>query len=279
MSRISLAALAAFALFGALPAFADESPFGDIYTTDTLPKGGREVEQWLTYEHGRPFETFNHLAGRTEIEYGITSRLQASLYLNYDWFENSPHSDKADTPHQNFARFTGVSGEVIYRLVDPYTHPIGVALYLEPLIGSDNREVEFKVLLQKNFLDDRLVLAANGVLEYEWTKDEEEWAHNTEVKALLGLSYRFAPNWFAGAEFMFKREFDGHVFDHAIAAADSFFLGPTVHYTHDKWWVTLSSQFQLPAAGNLNGEENQVVAGFAHEEPRLSLRLRFGYEF
>ena len=263
-------------------AFADESPFGDIYTTDTLPKGGKEIEQWLTYEHGRPFETFNHLAGRTEIEYGVTDRLQVSLYANYDWYKNTPHSDEADTGPEDFVRFTGVSGEVIYRITDPYTHPVGFALYLEPLIGKDKREIEVKALLQKNFLDDRLVLVVNGVLEYEWSRDkgEEAWGHNTEIKALAGLAYRFAPNWFAGAEFMFKREFDGHIFGtEAVAAADSFFLGPTLHYTHKDWWVTVSSQFQLPTAANLNGEENQTVNGFAHEEPRLSLRFRFGVEF
>lgn len=271
--------LLGLAAFASDVVHADESPFSSIYTTDVLPAGGKEIEQWLTWENGRPFETYNRLEGRTEFEYGFTNDFQGALYLNYDWIKNTPKTPDADTGFEDDTHFTGVSGELIYRLTDPYTHPLGFALYVEPLIGADKREIEFKALVQKNFLDDRLVLAGNGVLEYEWTKEGREWEHNTEAKFLLGLSYRVAPNWFAGAEFQYKREFDGHVFSgESEAAADSFFLGPTLHYTQENWWLTLAAQAQLPTAGNLNGELNETVDGYAHEEPRLSLRLRFGIE-
>jgi hypothetical protein len=268
-----------FAAVVSSAANADETPFASVYTTDVLPSGAKEIEQWLTWENSRPFETYNRLEGRTEFEYGFTDNFQGSLYLNYDWIKNTPNTPAADTGFKDDTHFTGVSGELIYRLADPYTHPVGLALYVEPLIGADNREIEFKALVQKNFLDDRLVLAGNGVLEYEWRKANGEWGHNTEVKLLLGLSYRVAPNWFAGAEFQFKREFDGHIFSgESGAAADSFFLGPVLHYTHQNWWLTAAAQAQLPTAGNLNGQLNETVDGYAHEEPRLSLRLRFGIE-
>jgi hypothetical protein len=43
--------------------------------------------------------------------------------------------------------------------------------------------------------------------------------------------------------------------------------------------VTAGWLAQLPAAGGLNGEPDEVVDGFAHEVPRQSLRFRFGVEF
>ena len=50
MSRVKLAFLAA-ALCAAGAAVGGESPFGYVYTTDTHPRGTREIEQWLTSRH------------------------------------------------------------------------------------------------------------------------------------------------------------------------------------------------------------------------------------
>ena len=77
----------------AVPALAGESPFGYVYTTDTHPRGAREIEQWLTRRHGQARGDYDLWQGRTEIEYGITDRLQTALYLNYDHvsaFHNRP---------------------------------------------------------------------------------------------------------------------------------------------------------------------------------------------
>lgn len=269
---------------GISPALADESPFGTVYTTDTLPAGAAEIEQWATWRSGKPHESYQTLRGRTEYEYGITNDFQISGYANYAWLH--------EMPGESHARFTGVSAEAIYRIWDPYTHPFGVALYLEPAIGPDMREVEAKLLLQKNFLDDRLVLAANAVLEDEWAHAAADpaatpgspdafahWNTNTELKLLIGASYRFAPNWSAGAEFEAKREYDGLlIWDHVTAAADSYFFGPTLHYAARNYFVTLSTQAQLPWAANLSGEPGETVNGFAHEEERYRVQLRIGIQ-
>lgn len=285
--HFSLALTAAIlAAAGTSPALADESPFGTLYTTDTLPAGAAEVEQWATWKSGKPHESYSRLEGRTEYEYGVTSDFQLAGYANYKWTYQRP----AGGPSDSEAEFTSVSAEAIYRLWDPYTHPFGVALYLEPAIGSGLREIEAKLLLQKNFLDDRLVLAANAVLEQEWEHADADlsaapgspeavahWDKETELKFLIGASYRVASNWSAGAEFEVKREYDGLlVWDHAAAAADSYFFGPTLHYAAENYFVTLSTQAQLPWAANLSGEPGETVNGFAHEEERYRAQLRIG---
>jgi hypothetical protein len=50
------------------PAGAGESPFGYVYTTDTHPKGQREVEQWITRRHGQSRGNFDAWQFRTEFE-------------------------------------------------------------------------------------------------------------------------------------------------------------------------------------------------------------------
>jgi hypothetical protein len=57
--------------------------------------------------------------------------------------------------------------EGIWRLASPYTAPVGVAVYVEPTVGRNLRELESKLILQKNFLDDKLVFAANLTLAQE----------------------------------------------------------------------------------------------------------------
>jgi hypothetical protein len=279
-SKAGLGALALALSLCCGAASADETPFAALYTTDILPKGGKEVEQWLTWEHGRPAESWNRVEGRTEFEYGVTGDFQISGYLNYDYFRIRPQ----DPAGQNVDRldFTSGSIEAIYRLTDPYTHPIGVAFYLEPAYGADMREIEGKILLDSHFFDDRLIFALNGILDYEWQRPAAgaPLDHATELTVLAGASYRFAPGLFASLEFEAKREGDGLIFGDAFhPAAQSYRVGPTLHYARDDWWMTLGWLSQLPVAARLNSAPDEVVDGFAHEVPRHSLRLRVGVEF
>ena len=128
------------------PAWADEPIFGFVYTTDLLPKGKSEVEQWLTLRTKRPWGDFNVLEGKTEYSFGVTDAFQLSAYLNYAWtdvFKNSV--DRKTQPPESFAeqtvdedrrfskaKFVGVSAEGIWRLLSPYTDPVGLAILLEP---------------------------------------------------------------------------------------------------------------------------------------------------
>src|SRR5712675_1978697 len=79
-------------IFGAITlARADETPFASIYTAETEPQGEAEVEQWATWTRGKPNERFDQVLGRTEVEYGITNKLQLALYANYSRAKIAPH--------------------------------------------------------------------------------------------------------------------------------------------------------------------------------------------
>jgi hypothetical protein len=102
---LASAALSSLVLLAsACSARAEESQFAFVYTTDLLPKGAKEVEQWATWRHGRSQGQFDVLEGRTELEYGVTDRFQAAIYANYAWTRTYHNNvDGTTAPPESFA--------------------------------------------------------------------------------------------------------------------------------------------------------------------------------
>lgn len=295
MSLPKFAFVAVAALCAAAPALAGESPFGYVYTTDTHPRGEHEIEQWLTRRHGQSRGNYDLWQGRTEIEYGITDRLQTALYLNYDHV--SAFHNRADgttgpgafvpdgvDPNARYSRtfFQSFSSEWIYRVLSPYRDPIGLALYVEPTWGPDERELETKLILQKNFLEDRLVWAANFTAAAEKERFHGEWEHEGELELTTGLAYQFAPRWHAGFEYRHHRGYAGRGFsaDKRVYAAS--FLGPSVHYAARNWWITATFLTQIANAKAYNDDSRADIIGgrfYGEHHERNELRLKVGFEF
>jgi hypothetical protein len=257
------AALGLAAVAGLAPARADETPFGSIYTTDTQPKGTFEFEQWAGWAWQKPHEDFRAFEGRSEIEYGITDHWVASLYANYSSTRIVPHGASAPDDSADETKFDGFSAETIYQVLDPYTHSIGLAFYLEPSYGDDERGLEGKILLQKNFLDDRLVFAANINLEYTWEHEDHQWQRGTAFEVYAGASYLVAPHWNVGVLLLNEKEYDGQlIFGSSSHVATAFYAGPAVHYSAEGWWATLQYLRQLPWGNGAAGEvDNGLVTG------------------
>lgn len=298
--RLVLAALFSIVSFGA---GAEESMFGFVYTTDLLPKGGWEIEQWLTWKHQKNSGYYDQLEGRTELEYGLTDRLQVALYANYAWtsaFHNGPFG--ATTPSEQFAdfsvgpndhfkaaRFIGVSGEAIYRVLSPYTDPIGLALYTEPTVGQNFFESENKLILQKNFFDDLLTIAFNFTYapEFRFLPDPNDptglsssWQEETDVNYALAASYRFIENWSAGFEFLNEHEYNSFNFTHETNSG--YYLGPVLHYGGERLFVTVTALWQMPwATAHSDTVPGALVGGFIGDNDfeRFRLRVKAGYTF
>jgi high-affinity iron transporter len=247
----------------ALPAQADEPIFGFIYTTDLLPKGQKEVEQWLTWRHQKAGGYYDQLENRTEFSYGITDAFQLSGYLNYNWTHAYHNAvDGTTTPPEQFsdfiagpdehfsaARFVGASVEGIWRVLSPYTDPIGLGFYFEPTVGPFFREFETRLILQKNFLDDRLIIGSNLTFAPELRYNIPPPENETDVNASLGVSYRFAPSWSIAWETQYEREiYDVAIFASSKQITDAVYAGPTIHYAGERFFVTLTGWEQLPLA-------------------------------
>ena len=296
-------AFAAILSLVSFAASAEESMFAYVYTTDLLPQGAKEVEQWMTWRHQKIAGTYDQIEGRTELEYGLTDRLQVALYLNYNWtqaYRNGPFG--ATTPpeqfadfypgpddHFNKARLVGVSGEAIYRILSPYTDVFGLALYTEPTVGKNFFEVENKIIVQKNFLDDLLTVAFNFTYAPEFrnlldpadpTGTATGWQEETDINYALAVSYRFIENWSAGFEFVNEHEYNGFVFNHE--SNSGYYLGPTLHYGGERFFVTMTALWQMPwASAHSDTVPGALVNGYIldNDFERFRFRLKAGYTF
>lgn len=253
MSRLKTAALAGLlTILIQAPAQAGEGSFGWIYTLDLQPKGTLEFEQRLQLNQKQAGGKYDLWQARTELEYGLTDDIQIAGYVNTSYVNaNQNNADGttggwlvpgAGSGSYSRSRVDGVSLEAIWRLSNPVIDPIGVGLYGEVTTGPVKDEIEARLLLQSNFLDDRLVLASNIQLAIEKVKWDVEVGRESMIDVLLGASYRVANNWTAGVEYRFHNDFDGYGYN--TQTQRGHFFGPNVHYATKDWWFTAAWRYQ-----------------------------------
>lgn len=288
--------VSALALTAASPAFAGEGLFSRVYTTDTTPKGHFELEETVREREGRAFGHYDATDFRTELEYGVTDNFQVAGYVSTNRMHATGSPDDDDPLGQTgFTRhnFTlqSVSAEFIYRVKSPYEskNGWGLAFYLEPELdfhdlhngltyGSNTAELEARVLVQKNFLQDRLIIAYNLGLEAETIRFAGDTDRNGELdwNNELGATYRVAPSVFIGAEFRNHNEYGNfNTHEHSV-----FWAGPVVHYGGQKVWATLGLLKQF--AGNPGYDEDGNNIGgdlFLRSHERNEVTFKLGFPF
>ncbi|NUS38228.1 MAG: hypothetical protein HOQ02_04285 [Lysobacter sp.] len=293
MIRNCLVAALCGAAFLAPAAHAGEPVFGWIYTTDTHPKGTSEIEQHVFLQQGQSQGEYSNWQFRTEYEYGVTDNYQVSVYLNsryvharrngVDGRTGGPDTDFDDSfdtlRSYNKFRVETVSFENIWRLKNPFTDGYGLALYVEPEIGPHERELETRLILQKNFLDDTLIVAGNlmAAVEREEGAASGEVEKATMIDLTAGVTYHFASHWSAGLEARNHREFAGYGLGNKEHSA--WFLGPNVHYATQDWWITAAWRHQLPVVQAFNEEQRAATVGdriYGGEHARNEFIVKFG---
>ncbi len=264
---------------------ADENLFGYTYTADVLPKGKWEVEQWATARIGKQAGDFLGTDLRTEIETGLTDRLQASLYLNYNYFYVRNARGSSDMfDNKNYFGVSGTSAEFKYQVLSPFKDVIGLAFYLEPGYGTIEEssgvkhqeiELESKIILEKHWLEDSLVGTFNYTFEPEFEKGAGDTIFHTNLKMEwgTGLAYRVASHWYAGFETRTQTEFSDADLNQSQFIA--VFVGPVIHYGAERWWATLTVLPQVWGWPDERGE------GGLHldDHERLEVRIKAGFNF
>ena len=281
-TKLKLSSLITVALTGILgstpPARADENLFGYITGAETLPRSQYDLYQTTTARGGKDSGYYRGWDFETEVEYGFTDKFQGSFTVVQHYFEAR---DVDGLDDQNQYRFGGLELAAKYRFKSVFKDGYGLAVRLE--IGFMRYDdvagiiqqmlyVAPTLAYQKNFRDDTLIFAANAGFQLAWGKrPAEEYDHELSLKAGTGISYRFAPNWFAGVEAHLVAEYPlFRQFEHAVL-----FAGPSIHYGAKRWWATFSWACQ--AWGR---EVDPTVAHLAFaEEARNDLRLKLGCNF
>jgi hypothetical protein len=250
------------ALVSAAAAAASERHFTYTYESSVLHPAGREIEPWNTFRLGKA-DFFSALGTRLEVELGVTDRLQTSLYLNLS-------AETADTPsgRASRSRLEGLSSEWKLKLADPVADRTGVALYSEVSAGPDAAGIEGKLILDKRV--GRLLGAINLVAEQEWEFGQAPTVRETELEVDAGACWFLTPGLSAGLEVRSHTVVPGG--DELTRSA--LFLGPTVAYARQGWWIAASVLPQLRA---LKGASDGHLDLQEHE--RVEVRILFGLEF
>jgi hypothetical protein len=287
-SRLLLSSAAAFltlstSLFSS-NVRADEHLFGWVLGSETLPAGHAEAYEFFTLQSGKAEGTYRALDTETELEYGFTDQFQASVALENNYFYNKGVNGPRDALNDtNVFRFGGIELSAKYRLLSPFKDPVGFALRLEggylPHDEVDGlKETEGYIapqcILQKNYFDDTLIIDLNAGTEFAWGKrPAEQYPRELAFTGGAGISYRFAPNWYIGLENHVRAEYPlFHIgnFEHVVDYA-----GPAIHYATQRWWVTLSYNYQIFGNGIDEPASGQTFA----EEVRHQVRLKIGFNF
>lgn len=212
LARLSFATLLLL-LFSVQTATADRRFYVWTYQYQTMPKDNTELEFYQTSK----LREVDQNEYRIEIEHGITSRWDASLYEIF--VQNQGASLKWDA-WQLRTRYR--FGEVGQYVMDPL-------LYFEYNRKTDPHapnKLEAKLILAKTV--NRWNVALNPVYEYFFAPDSKH-----EIGLDVGTSWEFHPKFVAGIESTTRMEFeDGE-------SETQGYFGPTVSYASGGFWISM----------------------------------------
>lgn len=203
------------------PAHAGERLFAWTYGAGTVPKGGIELEHYLTAQtHGGPELTdWEH---QVELEYGVSNRLELGVYAVAGQVGGGPLA------------FTKYKARFRYSLAPLGVWPVDVAVYGEYVgyTGANERKIEEKVIIGKDV--GKLALALNVTGEQKLSEGPIEIV----LEPTLGVGYHFA-SWFsAGAEGKYEQ---------VIGEGPMFWAGPSAHVSGEggRFWWTVAGMYGL----------------------------------
>lgn len=277
-------------------ALADEHLFGYVKGAEPLPEGGKELYQWITVRDGKGTGDYQAINFATEFEYGWTNRFSTAAYLKAQSIDVSGIIIDGYLPGDRKYDFklSGFEAEAKYNFLSAAKDAVGLTTVLaldydwvDPHSGQDKDTIsmELATALQKYYLDGALIWAANFGMETTYADRAEiadlppgfDWPTEPEMEIELifgtGLSYRFAPNWFAGLEAQYETEFETEVGQERW----SWFGGPSLHYGGQAWWFTATWFPQLEGGGETyDGQPNsRHLIEKTENEYRLKLGLNF----
>lgn len=265
---------------------ADENLFGWAKGSETLPKGHIDLYQFTTLRTGKADEdgSYNAYDFETEIEYGLCDQFQLGFSVAQNYFSGSMLDDDGDDLTKTSYRFGGLAASGKYRFKSPFIDGYGLALNTQTGFNWHDETAGIKenhlyiaptLIFQKNFLDNTLITVASAGFDMGWgKKPAEEYSKELGLESRMGISYRFAPNWFVGLEGRIRSEYP----DFKIQDNEHYvvFVGPNLHYGTEKFWATLAWAYQV--YGNEADDQQEAHRAFA-EQVQNEIRLKVGFNF
>lgn len=246
---------------------AHETLFAFVKEPTTPNKGEVEFEQWVDGEFGRDEGTYSKWVLREEIEYGVTDRFGAALYLNFvDEYWSGVEEDEGVDGFD----FEGVSGELRYQLSDPYSSALGSLLYFEASTDGATHELEEKLVLGRQW--DTWHVAFDVTVEQEWEDEDGETEEESALEFNAGIARILSKEWSVGLEAVHHRAYEGLSLDEEEYTATH--AGPNVHFQRGPFAATFAVLPQVHGDGE--GADGSLQL---EESERVHTRLVVSYTF
>lgn len=255
--------------------------FTRSYTSNVLSKSSFDIEYWSTlrtstnnskaaYAHQR------QLNNRLEFEFGLGNNLQTSFYFNSYNTYNLMQDTSLNKIQSNKISKTSFSNEWKYKLADPVAHPIGLALYLELGVASDEYEIESKIILDKRINKHLVALTLELELELEPEFELEDKRVEKELEIEKNLNFHFAdmffikPNIGIGIEVSNHNKFDNK----SMLEQSRLMAGPSFYLNSKRLFAIINMQTQVKY--NFKSSAETVTAT---PDQLLDSRVIIGYSF
>jgi hypothetical protein len=199
---------------------ANPRPLPFSYPAETLLADALEIEQIVdltpvkTLDSTGNERTVARATLTTEIEFGLTNRLELGLYIQL-----------ADDPvpgSEGALRFDGLKQRLRWRVTEPESFPVDVTLYGEVAELRNEIELEGKVIIQRYLGPVRLLTNLWVEREFYYSGRREWVLHPT-----LGAAYQFSPRFMLGTEGWLLYEFADR--DDTPPGADRYNNGPLLY--------------------------------------------------
>lgn len=234
-------------------AAANPRPLPYTYPSESLTAGAFEIEEYVdttpvpAVAVGTGAETTllrNVLV--TELEYGLTDRLELGLYFQ---FSNNPGLSTGTSPTVP-VMFDGLKQRLRWSLAPPGEWPVDVSLYGEVAELQNEIELEAKVILQRRI--GRVRVMVNLWAEHEfYFVGRNEWVLNPTA----GLAWEIFPWLQLGLEYWMHAEYVVSGNNAATASADNslapfnqrahHYVGPGVSMQFKKFWFSVAPYVRL----------------------------------
>lgn len=285
-----------FLFFFSATSFGDENLLGYVKGAETLPKGAWEIYQTVTSRDDKGKGSYHAIDTTTEVERGITDRFTVTasimmMALNTNGLVVDGYLPK----DQSFGlRPTGYEFYGKYNFLSPAKDDFGMSvlwafknMWIDSHSGQgkDKYVYENYLLLQKYFLEGQMIWTGNLAIEASHSTrafipgldPNVEWSTNPEMeietKIGTGLSYRFLPEWFIGAEALYETEYETDIGRERY----TLFAGPSLHHGNENWWATLTIFPQILGGGEKF--DGQPEGLHLIEKTKTETKLKVGFNF
>jgi hypothetical protein len=225
-----------------LPSVARANPHALPYSYPyaTLPDGELEIEQYVDLTPV-PSEDSNGNSVMaplgiltTEVEYGITDKLELGLYLQFSDNPGSLNGVIYPAP----LNFDGVKQRLRYRLANAGEWPVDVSIYGEVAELQTEVELEGKINLEKDFGRLQVLVNLWGEREFYFS-GRQEWVANPTA----GASWQITPSLHLGLEYWMHAEFSDD--ETGFNPAPHHFIGPAFLFQSNHFWVAAAPYLRL----------------------------------